>query len=65
MSMMMGISSPNTRRLEFRDKGGKVVGSVTIKSAKSKEEAAAVQLQGNFHKAFKRKKVGQRASGTD
>ena len=25
MSMMMGISSPNTRRLEFRDKGGKVV----------------------------------------
>ncbi len=37
MSMMMGISSPNTRRLEFRDKGGKVVGSVTIKSAKSQE----------------------------
>lgn len=37
MSMMMSISSPNTRRLEFRDKGGKVVGSVTIKSAKSQE----------------------------
>lgn len=37
MSMMMGISSPNTRRLEFRDKGGNVVGSVTIKSAKSQE----------------------------
>lgn len=37
MSMMMGISTPNTRRLEFRDKGGKVVGSVTIKSAKSQE----------------------------
>lgn len=33
--------------------------------ARDKEEAAAVQLQGNFHKAFKRKKVGQRASGTD
>lgn len=35
MSMMMGISKSNAKRLEIKDVSGKVVGSVTVKKNKS------------------------------
>lgn len=37
MSMMMGISRSNTKRLEIKDMSGKVVGSVTVRKSQSQK----------------------------
>lgn len=48
MSMMLGISSSNTKRLEIKDMSGKVVGSITITKGKASQTVVKKRLPYSF-----------------
>lgn len=48
MSMMLGISSSNQKRLEIKDISGKVVGSITITKGKSSQTVTKKRLPYSF-----------------
>ncbi|MDE6221567.1 MAG: hypothetical protein K2G51_14295 [Lachnospiraceae bacterium] len=62
MSMMLGISSSNQKRLEIKDMSGKVVGSVTITKGKSSQTVTKKRLPYSF-KEISTRLLNTRKSG--
>ena len=48
MSMMLGISVSNKKRLEIRDKSGKVTGSITVTKGKMSQAVVKKRLPYSF-----------------